>query len=206
MFYLVAGAVTGAHLPAVRAWMWRRRWAVLAAAVLVTASVETWYGFAVRSGQAPGSAADPFAPEAIPLYVATFAVLWLAGGWWAARSRDGWPSRLVRATSDNSLGVYLSHVMFLDVLFTLGLGRLDRDVPWILTVLIAVAVSWLAATAVTVIAARTPVSRWLVGRARRPWRGGPPPAGRGTCWENAGKPDRAVQSSCGFSPQPPQTA
>jgi hypothetical protein len=96
--------------------------------------------------------------------------------------------------------------MFLDVLFTLGLGRLDRDVPWILTVLIAVAVSWLAATAVTVIAARTPVSRWLVGRARRPWRGGPPPAGRGTCWENAGKPDRAVQSSCGFSPQPPQTA
>jgi hypothetical protein len=82
--------------------------------------------------------------------------------------------------SDNSMGVYLSHIMFLDALVTLGLGGLSRSVPWIVTVVVAVAVTWLAATLFTEVAARTPVSRWLVGRARRPWRGGPPPVGRGT--------------------------
>jgi Acyltransferase family len=146
----------------------------------VLAAVEAWYVLTVRSGQAPASAADPFEPEAIPLYAAAIGLLWLAGAWWARRSRDGRPSRLVRTMSDNSMGVYLSHIMFLDALVTLGLAGLSRHVPWIVTVLVAVAVTWLAATAFTEVAARTPVSRWLVGRARRPGRGGPPPVGRGT--------------------------
>jgi len=34
------------------------------AAVLVTAGVETWFVLAVRSGQSPATAADPFEPEA----------------------------------------------------------------------------------------------------------------------------------------------
>ncbi len=78
------------------------------------------------------------------------------------------------------MGVYLSHIMFLDALVTLGLGGLSRNVPWIVTVLLAVTVTWLAATAFTEVAARTPLSRWLTGRARRPWPGAPPPVGRGT--------------------------
>jgi peptidoglycan/LPS O-acetylase OafA/YrhL len=161
----------------------------------------------VRSGQAPASAADPFEPEAIPLYAASILLLWLAGAWWARRSRDGRPSRLVRAMSDNSMGVYLSHIVFLDALVTLGLGRLSRHVPWIVTVLVAITVTWLAATAFTELAARTPLSRWLTGRARRPWRNPPPPVGRGTVlsdlptrgtagpdpgWEIAEKPDHHV--------------
>ena len=180
VFYLIAGMIIGAHLPAVRAWIWRRRWLLLVAGGLALAAVETWYVLAVRSGQAPASVADPFEPEAIPLYAASILLLWLAGARWAGRFRDGRPSRLVRAMSDNSMGVYLSHIMFLDALVTLGLGGLSGHVPWIVTVLIAVAVTWLAATVFTELAARTPVSRWLVGRARRPWRSGPPPVGRGT--------------------------
>ncbi|HEX4258714.1 MAG TPA: acyltransferase [Streptosporangiaceae bacterium] len=168
VFYLVAGMVIGAHLPVVRAWVWRHRWLLLAAGTLVLAAVEAWFVLTVRSGQAPTAAADPFEPEAIPLYAAAILLLWLAGAWWAHRSRNGWPSRLVAATSDNSMGVYLSHIMFLDALVTLGLGGLSRRVPWIITVLLAVTVTWLAATAFTEFAARTPVSRWLVGRARRP--------------------------------------
>jgi peptidoglycan/LPS O-acetylase OafA/YrhL len=195
VFYLVAGMVIGAHLPAVRAWAWRRRWLLLAAGVLVLAAVEAWYVLTVRSGQAPASAADPFEPEAIPLYAAVILLLWLAGAWWARRSRNGRPSRLVAAMSDDSMGVYLSHIMFLDALVTLGLGGLSRNVPWIVTVLVAVAVTWLAATAFTEVAARTPVSRWLVGRARRRWRGGPPPVGRGTVLSDLPSPGHPVTLS-----------
>ena len=197
VFYLVAGMILGAHLPAAAAWAWRRRWLLLAAGVLALAAVEAWYVLTVRSGQAPASAAGAFEPEAIPLYAASILLLWLAGAWWAHRSRNGWPSRLVRAMSDNSMGVYLSHIMFLDALFTLGLGGLSRHVPWIVTVLAAVAVTWLAATLFTEVAARTPVSRWLVGRARRPWRGGPPPAGRGTVLDQSAWATQPEKTSLG---------
>jgi peptidoglycan/LPS O-acetylase OafA/YrhL len=140
-FYLVAGAITGAHLPAVRAWVWRHRWPVLAAAAALILAVQAWYVLTVRSGQSATRTSDPFSPEAIALYLGMLALLWLAGAWWANRSHSGWPSRLVRTTSDNSYGVYLSHIMFLDILATLGLGRLDSDVPWIVTVSIAVPVA-----------------------------------------------------------------
>jgi peptidoglycan/LPS O-acetylase OafA/YrhL len=166
VFYLVAGAITGAHLPAVRAWVWRHRWPVLAGAAALVLAVEGWYGLTVWSGQSATRTSDPFSPEAIALYVGTFALLWLAGAWWANRSRAGWPSRLVRATSDNSYGVYLSHIMFLDLLATLGLGHLDAHLPWIVTVAIAVLVAWIGASLLTVLLARTPLSRWLTGRPR----------------------------------------
>lgn len=166
VFYLVAGAITGAHLTAVRAWVWRHRGPVLAAAAALILAVEGWYAATVWSGQSATSTSDPFSPEAIALYVGTFALLWLAGACWANRSQDGWPSRLVRASSDNSYGVYLSHIMFLDILATAGLGRLDARVPWIVTVAIAVPAAWIGASLLTVVLARTPLRRWLTGRPR----------------------------------------
>jgi hypothetical protein len=41
-FYLVAGAITGAHLPAVRAWVWRHRWPVPGAAARPQPAGERW--------------------------------------------------------------------------------------------------------------------------------------------------------------------
>jgi peptidoglycan/LPS O-acetylase OafA/YrhL len=202
VFYLVAGAITGAHLPAVRAWVWRHRWPVLAAAAALVLAVEAWYVLAVRSGQSATRTSDPFSPEAIALYVGTLALLWLAGAWWANRSHSGWPSRLVRTTSDNSYGVYLSHIMFLDLLATLGLGRLDAHVPWIVPVAIAVPVAWAGASLLTVVLARTPLSRWLTGRARRPWRGGPPPLG----WGTVAGPDPALGASSPFPQEAHESA
>jgi peptidoglycan/LPS O-acetylase OafA/YrhL len=198
VFYLVAGAIAGAHLPEMRAWIWRHRWLLLAAGATVVVAVETWYWLKVRSGQSATGTSDPFSPEFIPLYIATVLLLWLAGAWWASRSRDGWPSRLVRTTSDDSYGVYLSHILFLDILATLGLGALSSHVPWIVTVLIAVLVAWTGASLLTVLLARTPLSRWLTGRARRPWRDGPPPVG----WGSVAEPERSSQP---FS-LPPQGA
>ena len=78
VFYLVAGAVIGAHLTAVRDWVWRHRWLMLAAATAVTGAVEAWYWLTVRSGQSATSTSDPFSPEAIAIYAATFLLLWLA--------------------------------------------------------------------------------------------------------------------------------
>jgi peptidoglycan/LPS O-acetylase OafA/YrhL len=193
-FYLVAGAVAGAHLPAVRAWVWRHRWALLGAALAATACVQAWYLRAVHSGESPGSASDPFSPEFIASYLAAIVLLWLAGAWWAARSRGGRPSRLVRTTSDNSFGMYLSHIVFLDIAATYGLASLEPSVPWPVVVLIAVSGTWIAASLFTVAVTRTPVSRWIVGRARRPLRGAPPPVGRGSVRE----PDQAISLSCQF--------
>ena len=197
-FYLVAGAVTGVHLPAVRAWVWRHRWALLGAALAATACVEAWNLRAVHSGESPGSASDPFSPEFILSYVEAILLLWLAGAWWAARSRDGRLSRLVRTASDNSFGVYLSHIVFLDIAATYGLGSLEPGVPWPVVVLIAIGATWIGASLFTAAVTRTPVSRWVVGRTRRPLRGGPPPVGRGTVRE----PDQAIGLSCG-SPERP---
>ena len=194
VFYLVAGAVAGAHLPAVRAWVWRHRWVLLAAAVAATACVEAYYLLAVHSGESAGGASDPFSPEFILSYLAAIVLLWLAGAWWAARSRDGRLSRMVRTTSDNSFGVYLSHIVFLDIALTYGLGRLEPAVPWPVIVLIAVTGTWIAASLFTVAMTRTPVSRWVVGCARRPLRGSPPPVGRGTVRE----PDHPMDLACEF--------
>ena len=194
-FYLVAGAVTGAHLPAVRSWVWRHRWAVGGAALAVTAGAEVFYVLTVHAGESPGDASDPFSPEFIASYLAAIALLWLAGAWWAARRRDGRLSRFVRAASDNSFGVYLSHVVFLDLLATYGRGRLDRQLPWAVVVLIAVAVTWTGASLFTVAMARTPVSRWVTGRTRRPLRGGPPPVGRGSVGRGSVVPLAVVPSA-----------
>ena len=135
--------MTGVHLQAVRAWVWRHRWALLGAALAATACVEAWYLRAVHSGESPGSASDPFSPEFILSYVEAILLLWLAGAWWAARSRDGRLSRLVRTASDNSFGVYLSHIVFLDIAATYGLGSLEPGVPWPVVVLIAIGATWM---------------------------------------------------------------
>ena len=204
VFYLVAGAITGAHLLEVRAWVWRHRWLLLAAGSAVIVATEVWYWFKVRNGQSATGTSDPFSPEFIPLYLATVLLLWLAGAWWAGRSRGGWPSRLVRTTSDDSYGVYLSHILFLDILATLGLGGLSSHVPWIVTVVIAVLVAWTGASLLTVLLARTPLSRWLTGRARRPWRGGPPPVGWGSVTPPpAAEPERSIHPFSSF-PQVPR--
>jgi peptidoglycan/LPS O-acetylase OafA/YrhL len=179
-FYLVTGAVAGAHLPQIRQWTGRHRRLLLAGIAVAAAGVQTWYVMTVHSGVSPTTASDAFAPELIVSYVADILLLWLAGAWWAARQRNGWPSRLIRTASDNSYGVYLSHAVFLDILITAGLGSLEPRVPWPFVVLIAVVATWVMASLFIAAMARTPFSRWVSGRARRPVIGGPPPVGRGT--------------------------
>ena len=73
-----------------------------------------------------------------------------------------------------------------------GAAGLEPGVPWPVVVLIAMSGTWIAASLFTAAMTRTPVSRWLVGRARRPLRGGPPPVGRGTVRE----PDQVMSLSC----------
>jgi peptidoglycan/LPS O-acetylase OafA/YrhL len=179
-FYLVTGAVIGAHLPEIRHWVEQHRLVLLAGVAAAAAGVQAWYVMTVRAGVSPPGASDAFAPELIVSYVADILLLWLAGAWWAARRGNGWPSRLVRTLSDNSYGVYLSHAVFLDILITGGLRNLEPAVPWPVVVLIGVCATWGMASLFTVAMARTPLSRWLTGRARRPVLGGPPPVGRGT--------------------------
>ncbi len=66
--------------------------------------------------------------------------------------------------------------------------------PWPFVVLIAVSATWAVASLFTAAMARTPLSRWVTGRARRPLAGGPPPVGRGTASVTAGAPGEPSQT------------
>jgi len=110
----------------------------------------------------------------------------------------------VRSGSDNSYGVYLSQMLFINALIWAGWARLDSVVWWPLLCAATVVIVFLAGVALTSLLARTPLAVPLTGRQRQPWatRWPGPAAGpaNGTAvngrWpepvaaEHAGVPDR----------------
>ena len=74
--------------------------------------------------------------------------------------------------------------------------------PWAVVVLLAVAATWAAASLFTSAMARTPASRWVTGRARRPLHGGPPASGRGQAVRPGA--DHPVGVSHDFADRPPR--
>lgn len=103
--YLVAGAVAGAHLPAVRSWVWRHRRVLLAAAIAATACVEAYYLLAVHSGESAGgtSIRSPRS-SSCPTWPPSFCSGWRARGGQRGRGTPGFPGwsappRTIRSAS-----------------------------------------------------------------------------------------------------------
>jgi peptidoglycan/LPS O-acetylase OafA/YrhL len=86
-----------------------------------------------------------------------------------------WRSRRLRAAvrsgSDNSYGVYLTQMLFVNALIWAGWARLDSVVWWPLLCAATVVIVFLAGMALTSLLARTP----LTGRQQGPG----PPGGQG---------------------------
>jgi surface polysaccharide O-acyltransferase-like enzyme len=119
--YVVAGALGAWHFDALQGFVERRSGLVLAGMAVVGAVAEGYYAFGLVIGQTPGHASDLFQPVAALWFLAASAGLWAAGWRWARRAaaRDPGPgARAVRWGSDASGGVYLAHVLVLQLLFS----------------------------------------------------------------------------------------
>jgi hypothetical protein len=83
------------------------------------------------------------------------------------------PSRRLRAAprsgSDNSYGVYLTQMLFINALIWAGWARLDSVVWWPLLCTATVVIVFLAGVALTSLLARTPLAVPLTGRQQQPW-------------------------------------
>jgi peptidoglycan/LPS O-acetylase OafA/YrhL len=189
-FYLVAGGMLGAHAREVERLLWRFRWVLAPACVVVCGAVEYRVLHQLHGHVPVNVASDPFAPVFVFLNIAAFCLVYLCGLWWA-RSDVSWLKRLVRSASDNSFGVYLMHPLVLDTAAYLYIKPMIRaGGSRALAVALGVALVYACALAICSLMARTPLSLVLVGRAWRPLVGGPPPVGRGS-WTGSWRVRRA---------------
>jgi peptidoglycan/LPS O-acetylase OafA/YrhL len=169
-FYLLAGSIAAFHLDAVNEWLVRHARLVVALTVAAAAGAEAVY-FLADMGVTTilGSGNDPFQPSVIPFDVGAIACLYLLG---VALVKPGRSRRLraaVRSASDNSYGVYLSQILFIDALIWAGWARLDSVVWWPLLCAATVVIVFLASMALTSLLARTPLAVPLTGRRQQTW-------------------------------------
>src|SRR6201995_5142561 len=169
-FYLVAGSVAAFHLEAINDWLLRHVRLVLIATLAAALAAEAVY-FLSEYGvtSALGSGNDPFQPSVIPFDIGAIACLYLLG---VTLVRPGRSRRLrtaVRSGSDNSYGVYLSQMLFINALIWAGWARLDSVIWWPLLCAATVVIVFLAGVALTSILARTPLAVPLTGRQQQTW-------------------------------------
>jgi peptidoglycan/LPS O-acetylase OafA/YrhL len=169
-FYLMAGSIAAFHLDAVNEWLVRHTRLVIALTVAAALGAEAVY-FLADTGvtTALGSGNDPFQPSVIPFDTGAIACLYLLG---VALVKPGRSRRLraaVRIGSDNSYGVYLAQMLFINALIWAGWARLDSVVWWPLLCAATVVIVFLASVALTSLLARTPLAVPLTGRQQQPW-------------------------------------
>jgi peptidoglycan/LPS O-acetylase OafA/YrhL len=169
-FYLLSGSIAAFHLNAVNEWLVRHVRLVIALTVAAALAAEAVY-FLADTGvtTALGSGNDPFQPSVIPFDVGAIACLYLLG---VALVKPGRSRRLravVRSGSDNSYGVYLSQMLFINALIWAGWARLDSVVWWARVWAGPLVIVFLAGVALTSLLARTPLAVPLTGRQQQPW-------------------------------------
>jgi peptidoglycan/LPS O-acetylase OafA/YrhL len=170
VLYLIGGSVAAFHLDAANDWLCRNARLVIMLTVLAALGAEAVYFLAEKGvTTALGSGNDPFQPSVIPFDVGAIACLYLLG---VALVKPGRSRRLraaVRSGSDNSYGVYLSQMLFINALIWAGWARLDSVVWWPLLCAATVVIVFLAGVALTSLLARTPLAVPLTGRQQQPW-------------------------------------
>ena len=186
-FYLLVGSIAAFHLEAVNEWLVRHARLVIALTVAAALGAEAVY-FLAATGvtTALGSGNDPFQPSVIPFDVGAIACLYLLGVTLVKPGRSRWLRAAVRSGSDNSYGVYLAQMLFINALIWAGWAELDSVVWWPLLCAATVVIVFLASVALTSILARTPLAVPLTGRQRQPWSTWWPRAAAGPANDTAG--------------------
>lgn len=169
-FYLIAGSIAAFHLDAVNGWLFRHVRLVIALTVAAALGAEAVYFLAARGVTTVlGSGNDPFQPSVIPFDIGMIACLYLLGVVLVKPGRSRLLRAAVRSGSDNSYGVYLTQMLFINALIWAGWARLDSVVWWPLLCAATVVIVFLAGVALTSLLARTPLAVPLAGRQRQPW-------------------------------------
>jgi peptidoglycan/LPS O-acetylase OafA/YrhL len=169
-FYLIGGSVVAFHLDAVNEWLCRHARLVIALTAAAALGAEAIY-FLAEAGVTTvlGSGNDPFQPSVIPFNVGAIACLYLAGVALVKPGRSRRVRAAVRSGSDNSYGIYLAQMLFINALIWLGWAKLDSVVWWPLLCAATVVIVYLGCVALTSLLARTPLAVPLTGRQRQPW-------------------------------------
>jgi peptidoglycan/LPS O-acetylase OafA/YrhL len=168
--YLLGGAIAARHLEQVHAWMVRHARLVIALTVAAALGALAVYFLAYYGvTTAFGSTDDPFQPSVLAFNAGAIACLYLIGVWLARPGRSRRTQALVRSGSDNSYGVYLSQLLFINALVWLHWEHLTASVSWPLLCLLTVPIVYLSGFALTALLARTPLAVPLTGRRRVRW-------------------------------------
>lgn len=169
-FYLIAGSIAAFHFDAVNEWLLRHVRLVLALTAAAALYAEAVYFLAAKGVTTIlGAGNDPFQPSVIPFDVGAIACLYLLGVTLVKPERSGRLRAAVRSGSDNSYGIYLSQMLFINALIWAGWARLDSVVWWPLLCAATVVIVFLAGVALTSLLARTPLAVPLTGRQQQPW-------------------------------------
>jgi peptidoglycan/LPS O-acetylase OafA/YrhL len=170
-FYLVAGALAAVHYQDFDAWVRRHRRHIVAATVVTAAIVEAWYfvqaTHTFKLGN--GLASDPFQPITVIYNIAAILAIYLVGVALVSPDRSRRTVVLAHMGSDDSYGVYLAQVLFIDALIWVGWRHLNNVVPWPIVLVVTVPLVFLLCCALTEVLARTPVAEALTGRKQEPW-------------------------------------
>jgi peptidoglycan/LPS O-acetylase OafA/YrhL len=141
----------------------RLLWAVAAVGV----SSEAYYLVVQAHDHNPGYASDLYQPVAEVWFAAAIVGCYCLGCRYAARLAASGPSRLSAAvtfSADASGGIYLSHVLVLQLVFS---GLAPLALPWGANTAILYVTTVIGATALVAAFLRTPVRRIVTGPDRR---------------------------------------
>ncbi|MGH8994619.1 MAG: acyltransferase [Acidimicrobiales bacterium] len=170
-FYLVAGALAALHYEQFDAWLRSHRRHIVGAVLVTAAIAEVWYFVQGTHTAAFGSglASDPFQPIVIPWNIAAILAVYLVGVALVRPARSRRTVVLTHMGSDDSYGVYLAQMLFIDALAGLGWKDLNSTIPWPILMVVAVVLVFGLCCVLTELVARTRLSEPLTGRKQEPW-------------------------------------
>ncbi len=168
-FYFVLGGLTAAHLPRILSWLRRHQLPLLLGSGAALLIAEGWYVLNLGLGQWPEQASGFFQPATILTVLAGLVSLFLLGDWLAHKfPMDGRLWGAIQFVSRSSFGIYLGHMVWLQLLLltplgsTLGIWAL----PGPLKTLVTIALVLGSTLAMVAVLQRTPLSELLTGRPR----------------------------------------
>jgi peptidoglycan/LPS O-acetylase OafA/YrhL len=173
LVYVVAGALVAVHIERAQAWVLRHGRLVVLAVVVGALLTEAVYLWQVGTGTRPSRASDVLQPVMVGWTLVLTTGLLAVGLRYALRATSGRPLPWVREGARISFGVFLVHVLVIDLLLLSPLGPVisGPGQPWLSVLL------WLGTVVVSVVFAeivsRTPLSLPLTGRRFEPRRPAP---------------------------------
>ncbi len=170
-FYLIAGSLAALHYKEFDAWVRSHVRLIVGATIATAALAETWYLLQATHTVAfgHGLASDPFQPVGVVYNVPAILAIYVVGVALVSPNRSRRTVVLAHRGSDDSYGVYLAQVLFIDAFIWIGWRHLTSIVAWPIVLVVTVPLIFFLCCVLTEVLARTRVSEALTGRKQEPW-------------------------------------